>query len=41
VDRAFAAPFAELLELDFSLHQLLILAGPVVDAFAFRASQFY
>jgi hypothetical protein len=31
------APFAEFLQLDLSSDQLLVLAGPVIDPFAFRA----
>ncbi|TSC68505.1 MAG: hypothetical protein G01um101456_618 [Parcubacteria group bacterium Gr01-1014_56] len=34
------APFAVLFELNFANHQLLVLAGPVVDALALRALEF-
>lgn len=35
------APFAVLFELNFALHQLLVLGRPIVNALAFVAGQFY
>ena len=35
-----AAPVAELLELDFALDELLVLAGPVIDALTLGAGKF-
>jgi len=37
----FAAPFAELFEFNFLGNQFLILAGPVIDAFAGGAAKLY
>ena len=36
-----SAPFAELLEFDFALDKFAVFAGPVIDASAFGASEFY
>jgi hypothetical protein len=41
VHRLSTVPLAELFELDFTHHQLLILGGPVVYALALVALQFY
>jgi len=35
------APLAVLFELDLALDELLVLAGPIVDASAFTAREFY
>lgn len=35
------APFAELFELDFSLHKLAVFSAPVIDALTLRAGEFY
>jgi hypothetical protein len=35
------APLAVLFEFDLADHQLLVLAGPIVDALALRALQLY
>ena len=35
------APFAVLLQFDFALNELLIFAGPIVDAPTFGAREFY
>ena len=35
------APLAPLFELYFTLNKLLILAGPIVDALALGAGEFY
>jgi hypothetical protein len=36
-----AAPFAEFIELNLALNKLLVLACPVVHAFAFLAGKLY
>jgi hypothetical protein len=36
-----AAPFAVLFKLDFFCDEFLVLAGPVIYAFAGRAGKFY
>ena len=36
-----AAPFAVLFELDFAFNELLVFAGPVVNALALSTGQFY
>jgi hypothetical protein len=38
--RVRSAPFAEFLELDLPLHQLAVLARPIIDASALRAREF-
>lgn len=40
MDGVFLTPFAILFQLNFTGHQLLILAGPVVNALAGIAGQF-
>ena len=37
----FTAPFAVFLKLDFLGDKLLVLTGPVIDALASRAGEFY
>jgi hypothetical protein len=37
----FLAPLAILLKLDLSGDELLVLAGPVIDPFAFGTGEFY
>lgn len=39
--RVFAAGVAILVELDFALDELFVLARPIVDAFAAFAGEFY
>ena len=39
MNRVFAALFAELRELNFALHELLVFARPVVRALTHRATQ--
>jgi hypothetical protein len=34
-------PFAIFFELDLAFYFTLVLAGPVIDPFAFRAGEFY
>jgi hypothetical protein len=34
------APLAVLLDIDFALHELAVLAGPIIDAAAFGAGEF-
>lgn len=41
MDRAHAAPVAKLFKFDLTGHQLLIFAGPIVNALAFAALEFY
>ena len=41
VHRRSTAPLAELIELNFARHQLLVFARPIVDALAFAALQLY
>ena len=41
VDGLGAAPLAILFEFDLALHQLFVLGGPVVNALALGALQFY
>ena len=40
MDRIFLAPFAPFFKLDFALDELLVLSGPVIDAFAVFAGKF-
>jgi hypothetical protein len=40
VRRLLPTPLAKLLELDFLRHELLVLAGPIVDVLARRALEF-
>lgn len=40
VNRVLSAPFAEFIELNFTLNKLFVLARPIVDVFAGFAAEF-
>lgn len=40
MNRVLSAPFAEFIELNFTLNKLFVLARPIVDVFAGFAAEF-